>query len=126
MATHRPLGLSVLSFAFLGLTIAAFDYAERVVSVPSEFVPLGLSAHRVTALVVLCGITGASVAIGAWISGRWVPWAIACWGLSVGALMFEFQRKLGGRAEPLWLVLFPFVMLLILTWMLAAYAARRV
>ncbi|MGH7670598.1 MAG: hypothetical protein ACRENQ_14025 [Gemmatimonadaceae bacterium] len=126
MATHRPLGLTILSLAFLGLTVGVFDYAERVVSVPSQVVPAGFGPRHAMTLAVVCGILSASVAIGAWVSGRWLPGAIVCWGVVVGVTMFEVQRKLGGQAEPMWLVLLPYVLVLMLTWVLAVFGARRV
>ena len=126
MATRRTFQLSLLALVFAGLSLAAFEYARRMIVDPSPLVQFGLQPRAVINIAVFVGITAASVAIAAWLGRRWLPWAIALWGLSVGVAMFEFQSRTGTHGNPLWLVVFPYVMLIILTWLLAAFGAARV
>ncbi len=126
MTTRRSFQLSLLSVAFLALAVAAFDYARRIITDPSQVVQLGLQPRPMINIAVVVGVAAASVAIAAWVQGRWLPWAIVIWGLSVGVGMFEVQSKLGTPGEPLWLVVFPYVMLVILTGLLAGFGAGRV
>lgn len=126
MATRRPFGLSLLSFGFLWLTVAAFAYASRVAANPSQLVQLGVRQRVVTALAVVSGMVAASVTIAAWMHSRWLAGTIVFWGLSVGAVMVAFQTGMGTQGEPLWLVLFPYAVLGILTWGLVGFANGRV
>ncbi len=126
MATRRSFGLSLLSFGFLWLTVAAFAYANRVVANPSQLVQLGVRPRVVTALAVASGIAAASVTIAAWMRSRWLAGTIVFWGVSVGAVMAAFQTGMGSQGEPLWLILFPYAVLGILTWGLVAFANGRV
>jgi hypothetical protein len=126
MTTRRSFELSLLSVAFVGLTIAAFAYARRVAVDPTAVLQLGVRPRAVTNLVVMAGLCAAGVAVTAWIGHRLLPWAVTCWGLCVGAMLIEFQRRPGVQGEPLWLVAFPYLVLALLVWVLVAFAANRV
>ncbi len=126
MATRRTFQLSLLAVIFAGMSLAAFEYARRMIVDPSPVVQFGLQPRAVINIAVFVGIAAVSVAIAAWLRSRWLPWAIGLWGLSVGVAMYEFQSRTGTRGDPMWLVVFPYVMLIILTWLLAAFGAARV
>ncbi len=126
MPTHRSIRLSLFALVFLGLSIAAFEYARRTIVDPSPLVQLGVPAQSVINIAVIVGVAALAVAIAAWVRSRWLPWAIGIWGLCVGAMMFEFQSRMGTQGEPEWLVAFPYVMLVIFTWLLVSFGAGEV
>ncbi|HEX8724864.1 MAG TPA: hypothetical protein VF737_05685 [Gemmatimonadaceae bacterium] len=126
MATHRPFQLSLLALAFLGVSIAAFEYARRMIVDPSQLVQLNIPPRTVIDLVGVVGVVAAGVAVAAWIRSKWLPWLIGIWGLCAGALMYEFQSRAGSQGEPVWMLVFPYVMLLILTWLLVTFGAGQV
>ena len=88
---------------------------------PTGRAPAARDQHR-----GVVGVAAAAVAIAAWVRSRWLPWAIGIWGVCVGGMMYEFQSRMGTQGEPVWLVVFPYLMLVILTWLLVAFGAGRV
>jgi hypothetical protein len=125
MASHRSIGLSLLSLGFLALTVGAFRYANRAVANPGQLARLGVNPPLVIALAAASGIAAACVTIAAWIRSGAVRGLIVAWSVTVGAAMIAFQTGTGRQGEPLWLVLFPYVGLGILTWALVKFAGRR-
>lgn len=126
MTSRRPIGLTLLSLAFLGLTIATFQNVWRFLEDPSPLVRLGVDPRAARNVAVFAGACAAWATIAAWFRNRTLPWAITAWGLGVGAVMIEVQKGMGTQGEPLWLVAFPYLVLALLVWLLVAFAAGRV
>ena len=106
----RPLGLSIIAALLALLAICGFanSYiwaqlsATLPADTPADFRALvsALASPLVSAAAILCGITGLSAAVGAWLIRSWAPTAILAWGVAAFALGSIFLLRIGQLITP--------------------------
>jgi peptidoglycan/LPS O-acetylase OafA/YrhL len=126
MALRRSVGISLIGFGFLALSIALFVITERVHTNPSDLAQFGTSPQTTLALGFAAGLTAAAVAFGVWTRAPWLRGAMVVWGLSAAAIMLARQHASDLPHEPRWMILFPYVALLLVIGMLWRYTDDRV
>jgi hypothetical protein len=125
MALKRTPTLTILAILLLGMAVAAFEYARRIVFDPSPLVQRGVAPHGVIEAAVVGGVAAASAALAAWFRHAWLPWGVTLCGLSGAAMLYVFQKGAGPTGEPVWMVLFPYAVIVLATVLVARYASGK-
>ena len=123
---RRTVGLNLIGLGFLAVAVGTVVVTERVRTSPAELAQLGVAPTTMVGLGLFAGLTAAAAGVGVWTRGEWLRVAIVLWGLGAAGLMLVVQHAQNAAHEPLWMVLLPYVALVLVIGIIMGYTGQSV